>query len=278
MAASKGRNVPRNRKDPKKIRDVGIMSQGLLGPAASVGAGISGMMGPKEEDYPTSAPSTSKRPKARPAPKRPKARPAKIEQEAAEAAAVARGNAAAERRAREEAMMGMKDGGKLKMVKGPGGKMVPDYAADGVGKMAYGGKMKKVKKTSWVVKCEEFCPSLPGCGHGCKSSCGGSCDTGCDSDCCGDPCASLKKPMVPPKCGKVRCRKKLVKKTITCEIPSYKCIVVCCNAGCNACCDESDWEKAAPAKAPASTKRITPAAPLPPGVGELQLQALRLDR
>ena len=40
-----------------------------------------------------------------------------------------------------------KDGGKLKMVKGPGGKMVPDYAADGVGKMAYGGKAKaKVKK------------------------------------------------------------------------------------------------------------------------------------
>jgi hypothetical protein len=39
-----------------------------------------------------------------------------------------------------------KDGGKLNMVKGPGGKMVPDYAADGVGKMAYGGKMKKVKK------------------------------------------------------------------------------------------------------------------------------------
>ena len=139
-------------------------------------------------------------------------------------------------------------------------------------------EMKKVKKTSWVVKCEEFCPSLPGCGHGCKSSCGGSCDTGCDSDCCGDPCASLQKPMVPPKCGKVRSRKKLVKKEITCEVPTYKCIVVCCNAGCNACCDESDWEKAAPAKAPASTKRITPAAPLPPGVGELQLQALRLDR
>ena len=39
-----------------------------------------------------------------------------------------------------------KDGGKLNMVKGPGGKMVPDYAADGVGKMAYGGKMNKVKK------------------------------------------------------------------------------------------------------------------------------------
>jgi hypothetical protein len=49
-------------------------------------------------------------------------------------------------------MMGMKKGGKLNMVKGPDGKMVPDYAADGVGKMAKGGKAKakggktKVKK------------------------------------------------------------------------------------------------------------------------------------
>ena len=83
---------------------------------------------------------------------RPKARTKKAmraAQERAETGAVARGNAAAKRLAREEAMteamMGMKDGGKLKMVKGPGGKMVPDYAADGVGKMAYGGKAK-VKK------------------------------------------------------------------------------------------------------------------------------------
>jgi len=36
---------------------------------------------------------------------------------------------------------GMQAGGKLKMVKGPKGTMVPDYAADGVGKMSYGGKM-----------------------------------------------------------------------------------------------------------------------------------------
>ena len=38
----------------------------------------------------------------------------------------------------------MDKGGKLKMVKGPSGKMVPDYAADGVGKMSYGGRMKKM--------------------------------------------------------------------------------------------------------------------------------------
>ena len=39
----------------------------------------------------------------------------------------------------------MKKGGKLKMVKGPDGKMVPFYAADGKGKMAMGGAMKEMK-------------------------------------------------------------------------------------------------------------------------------------
>lgn len=39
-----------------------------------------------------------------------------------------------------------KAGGKLKMVKGKDGKMVPDYAADGVGKMKRGGGVKKKTK------------------------------------------------------------------------------------------------------------------------------------
>jgi len=39
-----------------------------------------------------------------------------------------------------------KAGGKLNMVKGKDGKMVPDYAADGVGKMKKGGGVKKMKK------------------------------------------------------------------------------------------------------------------------------------
>ena len=34
----------------------------------------------------------------------------------------------------------MKKGGKLKMVKNDKGEMVPFYAADGIGKMEYGGK------------------------------------------------------------------------------------------------------------------------------------------
>lgn len=36
----------------------------------------------------------------------------------------------------------MAGGGKLKMVKNKAGDMVPFYAADGKGRMAYGGKMK----------------------------------------------------------------------------------------------------------------------------------------
>lgn len=45
----------------------------------------------------------------------------------------------------EEFMMkkGYKAGGKLPMVKGPDGKMIPEYAADGKGKMKKGGKVKK---------------------------------------------------------------------------------------------------------------------------------------
>ena len=48
-------------------------------------------------------------------------------------------------------MKNMKGGGKLNMVKGPKGTMVPDYAADGVGKMSYGGKAK-VKKMNYGGK------------------------------------------------------------------------------------------------------------------------------
>ncbi len=47
--------------------------------------------------------------------------------------------------------VGLKDGGKLNMVKNKKGEMVPDYAADGVGKMSYGGKAK-VKKMNYGGK------------------------------------------------------------------------------------------------------------------------------
>ena len=102
---------------------------------------------------------------------------------------------------------------------------------------------KEVKKTVWVVKCEDFCAPLPNCGHkGCGNcaacnagaACGAepACSDGCGTKC--DPCASEEnKCLVPPKCGKVREKKTLEKKEIVCKVPSYKCVVVyaCSNCG-----------------------------------------------
>ena len=46
----------------------------------------------------------------------------------------------------------MSTGGKLNMVKGKDGKMVPDYAADGKGKMKAGGMAKAYKDGGGVMK------------------------------------------------------------------------------------------------------------------------------
>ncbi len=134
-------------------------------------------------------------------------------------------------------------------------------------------EMEKVKKTVWTVECEEFCPLLPGCGilgSLCCSGCGKDCDCGsCDScglnasctkDSC-DPCASLQRHMHPPKCGKVRTKKILVKKEITCEVPVYKTVVVC-SGGCGVCGTLEAGQQAAPVPA----KQTATAAPLPPVV------------
>ena len=48
----------------------------------------------------------------------------------------------------------MKDGGKLKMVTNKEGKKVPFYAADGKGKMAMGGRVKKMGGGSMMKKRE----------------------------------------------------------------------------------------------------------------------------
>ena len=73
-----------------------------------------------------------------PAPKksiRPRARPEDLE----EGMAVRRGNRAAELEAREaDSLMKREKGGKMRMVK-KGDQMVPEFAADGVGKMRAGG-------------------------------------------------------------------------------------------------------------------------------------------
>jgi hypothetical protein len=140
---------------------------------------------------------------------------------------------------------------------------------------------KEVKKTVWVVKCEEFCPLLPQCGRRCGCGECGSCSAcgtekacaepncGCD-DCskkC-DPCAAENdKCYVTPKCGKMRERKILEKKEIVCMAPVYKCIVVYCCPSCG--CNESGGQPSAappagkspaptPAPAPVKSAQSTP--------------------
>ena len=127
-------------------------------------------------------------------------------------------------------------------------------------------EMKKVKKTVWVVECEDFCAPLPrlGCHHGC-SPCAANCGA-CKAckDCC-DPCASLQRPIVPPKCGKVRTKKTLVKKEIECEVPVYKCVVVCPTA--HGDCGQGWCEAPEGQAAPAPVGQTTLSAPLPPVIG-----------
>ena len=116
-------------------------------------------------------------------------------------------------------------------------------------------EMKEVKKTVWVVECEEFCVPNPRCEKTCrdKKCCTPDCsvDRGCDG--CGKSC------LTPPRCGPVRCRKKLVKKEIICKVPVYKCVVTTCD---NGCCEAGDAE---PIKAEDAQKTIQPA-PMPPMV------------
>ena len=130
-------------------------------------------------------------------------------------------------------------------------------------------EIKKVKKHVWVVKCEEFCTSLPNCGRKCCGHCG-SCTTDATcSDCragkC-DPCAVEKNNrIVPPRCGKMRVKKTLVKKEIVCEVPSYKCVVVYCCSSCGPQeCGTEDAAPEAPVPAPGKT---TQNVPTPPVVG-----------
>jgi hypothetical protein len=139
-------------------------------------------------------------------------------------------------------------------------------------------EMKEVKKTVWVVKCEDFCAPLPSCGRGCNgcTACGDTaacgveptCSEGCGKNC--DPCAVEKnKRYVQPKCGKVRTKKVLEKKEVVCKVPSYKCVVIytcpnCCGSGaCDGQTPAAPAKPAIPTPAPAPGK-TTEKAPLPP--------------
>jgi len=144
----------------------------------------------------------------------------------------------------------------------------------------------KVKKYCWCVECEEFCAPLPACmgaglhavdnscaagacgvDGGCDAGCGG-CDAGCGS--CGGFDIFRDKVYLAPQCDRVRSRKVLVKKEYECEIPIYRCVVVCagcCGEGCGTegeAAPPAAPEPEAPPPAPAPTQQAFDAAPMPP--------------
>jgi hypothetical protein len=119
---------------------------------------------------------------------------------------------------------------------------------------------KEVKKTVWVVHCEDFCAPMPSCGHGC--GCGEACEAGAaEAACCRscdrcNPCArDENKRIVQPNCGKVREKKTLEKKEVICEVPSYKCVVVYCCPHCGT--EPCDGQSTSPAT-PSPVKRSVP--------------------
>ena len=149
---------------------------------------------------------------------------------------------------------------------------------------------KEVKKTVWVVKCEDFCAPLPGCPLRPCGNCGtcGACTAAapegcakCESSC--DVCAVEKqKRQTPPKCGPVRSRKVLEKKEIVCKVPSYKCVVSYGCAGCGESAPAAAGPSPvvpkpapapnkAPAKLPPPPKKAE-VAPLPSAIGILEYQ------
>ena len=135
---------------------------------------------------------------------------------------------------------------------------------------------KTITKYCWCVECEEFCAPLPGCRPCSKTvtcdvpTCadGGCCDP-CVDGCC-DPCGGKRScfsiPMAVPKCGPVRCRKVLVKKEYTCEVPVYECVV---KYLCPDCCAAEEEavpkveQEPAPPLPPAPSKQAYRPIPLP---------------
>ncbi len=134
-------------------------------------------------------------------------------------------------------------------------------------------EMKKVEITCWDVECEDFCPLLPRLG---RDPCSPSASSDCtpEPSCCGScgPCTSgcPERCIKPPKCGLMRTKKKLVKRTVTREVPVYKCVVEC------VCCDcrggekggvPTEAEPALPPEAPPPMKAVSsetiPPAPIP---------------
>ena len=134
---------------------------------------------------------------------------------------------------------------------------------------------RTITEYCWCVECEEFCAPLPGCRPCSKTvtcdvpTCdGGGCCDASGNGCC-DPGGGKKScyrvPMAVPKCGPVRCRKVLVKKEYTCEVPVYECVVKYVCAGCCAGEEEGVPEvqpESAPPPPPAPSKEAYRPVPL----------------
>ncbi len=104
-------------------------------------------------------------------------------------------------------------------------------------------EVKEVEVTCWACKCENFCvpgPSKVRCKH-CEPAC-----TEPGSHC---PCQTSPKPKKfiwfswCPGCAKVKTKKRLLKRTVIKEIPTYKWVVV---NYCPSCCDGCGPVKLAP--------------------------------
>jgi hypothetical protein len=112
---------------------------------------------------------------------------------------------------------------------------------------------KKVEVVCWGMKCEDFCV------NGCSTKCAKHCESVCD-ECEGvDP---YKEPSTGPKkfvwsewtpkhCAKMYTKSKLMKKTITKKIPTYKWVVEDLCAQCEA-------------NAKAKDAQVVPGATIPP--------------
>jgi hypothetical protein len=110
-------------------------------------------------------------------------------------------------------------------------------------------EIKEVKKIVWTVQCEDFCTTLPGCGHACRPCAGGEAEcTTCahgSEKVCQQPC------LVPPKCGHVHSKKILIPKEVTCKVLTYKCVPVCPSTECCSSGSSAGTPGAASAPAPA---------------------------
>ncbi|WP_254512104.1 hypothetical protein [Anatilimnocola floriformis] len=86
---------------------------------------------------------------------------------------------------------------------------------------------KKVEITCWGCKCEDFCVPGPSklCSQHCEMVCE-ECDKTPDAKgVCYQPHKFVWNEWIPGCCAKIHTRKKLMKKTITKTIPSYKWVV-----------------------------------------------------